>query len=137
VMTVKMLEESLAEKAKLSSLDKRDEQMQAERRCVLMVVLNSLVNMLIRFSELLPVVFYIIVETDTKYGGYVFRMLCLTYNQCQTLNEIPNPFYIISLSTNLIFYYFFNKTFKAAFPQNVTPCSKKKMTGFCKAKRGI
>jgi hypothetical protein len=126
VMTVKKLKESLAEKAKLSSLNKRNEQMKAERRCVFMVVLNSLVNVLLRLPELLAIIFYIIVQTDTTYGLYVFKMLCFTYNQCQTLNDIANPFYIISLSSNLIFFYFFNNTFKVAFLQTFSVCSKKR-----------
>jgi hypothetical protein len=114
VMTVNKLKESMAEKAKLSSLNKRDEQMRAERRCVLMVVLNSLVNVLLRLPELLAIVFYIIVETNSN-GLYVFKMLCFTYNQCQTLNDIANPFYIISLSTNVIFFYFSTRPSRPPF----------------------
>jgi hypothetical protein len=125
VMTVKKLNESLAEKAKLSSLDKHDEQMRAERRCVFMVILNSCVNVLLRLPELLTIVFYIIVEADVN-GLYIFKMLCITYNRCQTLNDIANPFYIISLSSNVLFYYFFNKTFKAAFLKTFSICTKKK-----------
>jgi hypothetical protein len=52
VMTVKKLKESLAEKARLSSVKKQDEQMRAERRIVVMVVLNSIVNILIRLRAL-------------------------------------------------------------------------------------
>jgi hypothetical protein len=114
VMTVLKLKESLAEKARLSSIKKRDEQMQAERRSVVMVVLNSIVNILLRLPELLAIVFYFAVAVNSN-QIYPFKILCYDFNQCLTLGQISNSFVVLSLLFNVFFYYFFNKTFKFAF----------------------
>jgi hypothetical protein len=114
VMTVLKLKESLAEKARLSSTNKRDEQMQAERRSVIMVVLNSIVNILLRLPELLAIVFFFAVAVNSN-QKYPFKVVCYDFGQCLTLGQISNSFVILSLSLNIFFYYFFNKTFKFAF----------------------
>jgi hypothetical protein len=111
VRTVLKLKESLAEKERLSSVNKRDEIMRTERRSVVMVVLNSVANIFFRLPELLSIVFLFAVALDEK---YIFKILCYDYGQCLTLGQISNPFIIFSLSFNIFFYYFFNKTFKFA-----------------------
>jgi hypothetical protein len=62
VMTVQKLRESLKEKVRLSSVDKRDELSRAERRSVFMVVVNSIVNIVLRVPELLGIVFFVTVS---------------------------------------------------------------------------
>jgi hypothetical protein len=114
VMTVLKLKESLAEKARLSSTNKQDEQTQAERRSVIMVVLNSIVNILLRLPELLTIIFFFALAADPN-QKYPFKILCYNFGQCLTLGEISNSFVVLSLSFNAFFYYFFNKTFKFAF----------------------
>jgi hypothetical protein len=114
VMTVLKLKETLGEKARLSSSNKRGEQMQAERRSVIMVVLNSIVNILLRLPELLAIVFFVAVAANPN-QQYPFKILCFNFGQCLTLGKISNSFDVLSLSLNVFFYYFFNKTFKFAF----------------------
>jgi hypothetical protein len=123
VMTVIKLKESLADKARLSSTNKRDEQMRAERRSVVMVVLNSIVNILLRLPELLAIVFFFAVAVNPN-QEYPFKILCFNFDQCLTLGQISNSFVILSLSFNVFFYYFFNKTFKFAF--RLLFCGQKK-----------
>jgi hypothetical protein len=55
VMTVVKLKETLSNKARLGvqSKEKKDEQERTERRSIIMVVLNSLVNIILRIPELL------------------------------------------------------------------------------------
>jgi hypothetical protein len=113
-MTVKKLKESLAEKARLSSVKKQDEQMRAERRSVIMVILNSLVNFLLRLPELLAIVFFLTVAVNPN-QSYPFKIICYQFGQCLTLGRISNSFVVFSLAFNVFFYYFFNKTFKFAF----------------------
>jgi hypothetical protein len=122
VMTVLKLKESLEKKARLSSTNKQDEQMRAERRSVIMVVLNSLVNILLRLPELLAIVFFIAVSANPNHK-YLFRILCYNFGQCLAFGEISNSFVVLSLSFNIFFYYFFNKTFKFAF--HLFFCGKK------------
>jgi hypothetical protein len=114
VMTVKKLKESLAEKARLSSTNKQDEQMRAERRSVIMVVLNSIVNILIRLPELLAIGFFFALAVVSNHK-YPFKVLCYDFDQCLTLGQISNTFFVFSLSFNVFFYYYFNETFKFAF----------------------
>jgi hypothetical protein len=114
LMTVLKLKQSLAEKARLSAMNKRDEQMQAEIRSVIMVVLNSVVNILLRLPELLAIIFFFALALNPN-QQYPFKILCYDFGQCLTLGQISNSFIILSLSFNVFFYYFFNKTFKFAF----------------------
>jgi hypothetical protein len=78
-----------------------------------MVVMNSIVNILLRLPELLAIVFLLVVAVNPN-QKYPFKILCYNFGQCLTLGDISNSFIILSLSFNVFFYYFFNKTFKFA-----------------------
>jgi hypothetical protein len=112
-MTVLKLKETLADKARLgvSTKEKKQEQERTERRSVIMIVLNSLANVLFRIPELLSIIFFFIVSKD----NYVYRLMCAEFDECNAMNQISDSFYYFTTVFNIFFYYFFNKTFKFAF----------------------
>jgi hypothetical protein len=124
-MTVLKLRRSLAEKSRLSANSsdaKNKEQAKAEMRSIIMIVLNSLSNFLFRFPELVStILFYVISLSGNQ---FVFKILCYGFSQCLSIQEMVNPFYILSLSFNLFFYYFFNKAFKFSFKFTFSKKSK-------------
>jgi hypothetical protein len=114
VMTVVKLKETLSHKASLGvqSKEKKDEQERAERRSIIMVVLNSLVNILLRIPELLSIIFFLII-TASNNGSMLG--VCSHVKQCSLVTEISDSFFNFTMICNIFFYYFFNKTFKFAF----------------------
>jgi hypothetical protein len=134
VMTVVKLKETLDQKAKIGvqTKEKKEEQESAERRSIIMVVLNSLVNILLRIPELLSIIFFFI--TITAKDVYMLRV-CSHFRECNAVTEISNSFFNLTMIFNIFFYYFFNKTFKFAFHLIFTLNSKtnqtKKLFFFC------
>jgi hypothetical protein len=128
VITVLKLKEALAEKARLgvSTKEKKQEQERAERRSIIMVVLNRLANMLFRIPELLSIIFFFIISSDKK--KYVYRLMCEVFSECDAMNQIADSFYYFTTVFNLFFYYFFNKTFNLAFRLTFKCCHLKRKT---------
>jgi hypothetical protein len=83
-----------------------------ETRAIVMVVLNSCFNFWLR----LPEIFVFIVSSNSIFQSYEFSLL---------LNKIPDLSnimvsvsflaYILTFSTNVLIYYFFNTKFKQLF----------------------
>jgi hypothetical protein len=115
VITILKLKQTLAEKARLgvNTKEKKKEQERAERRSIIMVVLNSLANVLFRIPELLSIIFFFIISDHQN--KYVYRLMCQSFDECNALNQISDSFYNFTTVFNIFFYYFFNKTFKFAF----------------------
>lgn len=128
VLTVKRLHEALLEKTKLKGSQERKKNRESERKGIMMVVLNSLSNIVFRAPELVSIVFYYIVTHD---GGYVFKMLCWTYSSCLVFVDIANVFFIMSLCFNFLFYFKFNSNFNCSF--NVLTASANRIL-FCRIK---
>jgi hypothetical protein len=124
-ITVLKLKETLEEKARLgiSTKEKKQEQERAEHRSIVMVVLNSLVNVFFRIPELLNVVFFSIISFDNN--KYLYRLMCLSFHECNAMNQISDSFYNFTTAFNILFYYFFNKTFKFAFNLTIFCCCSK------------
>jgi hypothetical protein len=122
VITILKLKEAFAEKTRLrvSSKEKKQEQERAERRSILMVVLNSLVNVLFRIPELLSIIFFLIISA--KQNKYVYRLMCTSFDECNAMNQISDSFYNFTTVFNILFYYFFNNIFKFAFHLIFTCC---------------
>jgi hypothetical protein len=114
IMTVVKLKETLAHKASIGvqSKEKKEEQERAERRSIIMVVLNSLANILLRIPELLSIIFYFIITSSSN--KFMLRM-CSGFRDCSVMTQISNSFFNFTMICNIFFYYFFNKTFKFAF----------------------
>jgi hypothetical protein len=127
VMTVVKLKETLDNKAKLgvTSKEKKEEQERAERRSIIMVVLNSLVNILLRIPELLSIIFFSIIISPNN--SFMLRM-CSHLRECSVVTQISDSFFNLTMIFNILFYYFFNKTFKFAFHLIFTLNSKAKST---------
>jgi hypothetical protein len=79
--------------------------MKAEIRSIIMIVL--------RFPELISIVFFYSLSYGE--GPDLFKTLCYSSRECITIVDLANVFYILSLSLNFFFYYFFNKAFKFSF----------------------
>jgi hypothetical protein len=122
VMTVIKLKETLAHKASIGvqSKQKKEEQERAERRSIIMVILNSLVNVLLRIPELLSIIFFFIINSQ----AFLLRE-CSHLSECSVMTQISNSFFNVTMIFNIFFYYFFNKTFKFAFHLIFTLNSKK------------
>lgn len=113
-ITVYNLRLVLNEKKKKSSMDHQKESTRAEIKSIIMIVLSSLFNFLLRFPELFSTVFFYTLLFD-KESYYTFKMLCFSYRECLPIVEITNVFFLLSLSLNFIFYVTFDKNFKEAF----------------------
>jgi hypothetical protein len=122
VMTVVKLKETLGNKARLGvqSKAKKEEQERAERRSIIMVVLNSLVNILLRIPELLSIIFFFIIHSN----AFMLRK-CSTVRECRVVTQISDSFFNFTMICSIFFYYFFNKTFKFAFHLIISLDSKK------------
>jgi hypothetical protein len=71
IITVVKLKETFTHKACIGvqSKAKKEEQVQAERRSIFMVVLNSLVNILLRIPELLSIISFFIINSNALMLG--------------------------------------------------------------------
>jgi hypothetical protein len=114
VMTVVKLKETLEHKASIGiqSKEKKEEKERTERRSIIMVVLNSLVNILLRIPELLSIIFFFIVNTHTN--AFMIKS-CFILKECNVATHISDSFFNFTMVCNIFFFYFFNKTFKFAF----------------------
>lgn len=112
ILTVKKLRDSLREKEKIKGNQENKKNRESERKGIMMIVSNSLVNFLFRAPEVLSVVFFYTIIND---GGFVFKMVCFGFSSCLTLVDFSNVFYIMSLCFNLFFYIKFNLVFRCSF----------------------
>jgi hypothetical protein len=127
VMTVVKLKETLDHKASIGvqSKEKKEEQERAERRSIIMVVLNSLVNILLRIPELLSIIFFFIISWP---ANGIMITECSKVTECTVVTQISDSFFNFTMICNIFFYYFFNKTFKFAFQLIFTLNSKNNQT---------
>lgn len=113
ILTVLKLRATLMEKEKVvGKAAEVKKSRESERRSIIMVVTNSIVNFILRAPELISLIFYYIVLNQ---GGFFIRVFCFTYSECLVFVDIAQVFYIISLCTSLVFYIKFNSVFKRSF----------------------
>lgn len=110
ILTVKKLHDALFEKQQVKGKD--DKSRESERRSIIMVVVNSLVNFILRAPELVSVIFYNIAITQY---GYRLKMTCHLYSNCLVIVNLSKTFVILSLSFGLLFYIKFNSVFRCSF----------------------
>ncbi len=115
VMTVYKLKQALEEKTRTlgssTTREKLDEMRRSEMKSIIMIVLNSLCNFLLRLPELFSQLFFYVFLSQK----YTFKRLCYDFHQCLSTLELANVFFILSLSLNFFFYALFNKNFKVSF----------------------
>lgn len=112
ILTVNKLHYALKEKVKIKGKTERQKSRESERNSIMMVVLSSLTNFFFRAPELLSIIFYYVVLND---GGYVFKMMCYSYYDCQLFVEFSKVFYTLSICFNFVFYVKFNSVFRLSF----------------------
>lgn len=105
--TIKRHREMVAQIKSDNSADK------AEIKSIVMIVMNSVVNFILRTPELLSMTAFIVFNRNP----YIFKTICLTFNQCLTLNDLSNIFFLISMPFGLLFYLKFNTCFYEAFQE--------------------
>jgi hypothetical protein len=128
VITVLKLKEALAEKTCLSLLKKENKwsRERAERRSIAMFVYNSLVNVLFPNPKaFINHLFFFIIKEKQK--RYVNKLIYFTFDECNAMNQISDSFYNFTTGFNILFYYFFNKTFKFAFRLIFSCCPLKRL----------
>jgi hypothetical protein len=113
LLTVVKLRRFLAQKAirVANHLDHKVKNSQkSELKGVLMVIINSLINFILRLPELSSLLYNLGTHFAPRSWLYVY--LCIEMMACHLLIDISSLFYLISLSLNFLVYYFFNKKFK-------------------------
>lgn len=110
IMTVKKLHDALLEKEKIKGKDEKSRD--SERRSIIMVVANSLVNFILRAPELVSVTFYYILIGQ---GKVFVRMLCFLFTNCPVITDLSKSFCIFSMCFSLLFYIKFNSVFRFSF----------------------
>jgi hypothetical protein len=80
-----------------------------EIRVIFMVLLNGVINLILRLPDLTWFFYYI---TFFFPGNIVVVLFCEYYRICFQLIDISNFFFILTFSTNFMIYYFFNLKFK-------------------------
>lgn len=120
-LTVKNLRHVLSEKKRKSAIDHEQESRRAEIKSIIMIVLSSFFNFVLRFPELFSTVFFYSLIFN-KQSYYTFKMLCYSYRECLPIVEITNVFFILSLSLNFIFYVAFDNNFKKSFLHLLSKC---------------
>jgi hypothetical protein len=108
-MTIRQLRLALKEEEEAA---RSDENKTEELRSISMIVLSSLSNFLLRSPELISCVFFYVISLGNHF--YTFKILCYSYDECISIVKLANVFYILSISFNFFFYYFFNRDFKLA-----------------------
>lgn len=121
LMTIKKLREVISKKETLSQSIHVDRFKECETRGIVMIVLSSFANFLLRAPELISVIFFYIFTLD---GPYVFKTLCFMYKKCLTFVDLANIFYLLSLSLNFFFYVKFNKGFERSFKKLFRTCQR-------------
>lgn len=112
ILTISKLRETIKEKeAKSGAKFDKEKFTECERKGITMLVASSLTNFLLRMPEILSVVFLYIFTSD----GYKYFIMCVILRHCPAMLDLANSFYIVSLSTNLIFYVKFNSNFRLSF----------------------
>lgn len=112
VVTIKRFKKVLDEHAKMSKGDDEAKKKHAaEMKSFLMVIAFNLVNFLFRLPEILSSLVLIVGAIDPS----IFYSMCILFNSCLTADQLANIFYLLSLSINLILYYFFYSTFRDCF----------------------
>lgn len=111
IITIKKLREVLDDKAKAKN-ERNEKSRDAERKSIIMIVLNSLSNFVFRSPELVGVVAFYIFSFKSHNS---FRMLCHGFHECLAFVDLANIFYLMSISNNFFFYYKFNANFKQSF----------------------
>ena len=97
---------------------KIEQNRKSERKAVMMVFVNSVLNIFLRFSE----IWYLLYFSDFFYYNYfkkhtkLFIKICGDgkdkFRICEAFIHIVDFFYILSLTTSFLTIYFFNKKFK-------------------------
>lgn len=86
------------------------ENREAEKKMVVMIILNSSCNILLR----LPDLFAFILFSFSASSPYVYRMLCVSFRECLAMSQLVDCGYLLSIGLNFFFFYFFNKNFHEA-----------------------
>lgn len=112
ILTILKLKQTIKEKV-AKSISKCDKERftECERKGITMLVASSLCNFLLRLPEIFSVIFLYIFTSN----GYKYFVMCVILRHCPAMLDLANFFYIVSLSTNLIFYVKFNSNFKLSF----------------------
>lgn len=97
--------------AQINTTDNSNNIDRAEIKSIVMIIMNSVVNFILRSPELLSIVAFVFFDLNP----YVFKSICLMFNQCLTLYDLSNIFFFLSMSFCLIFYVKFNNCFRDAF----------------------
>lgn len=123
------------------------ENQEAKRGACLMVVLNSIFNMLTKvpsimtsLNDLRVLIFkpfeppkqydYILYSFNYFELSYSFRFFCYAYNSCLALQNTGNCLYLVSLSSVLFFLKSFDKNFKNAYKKVFHRESKRDVKNF-------
>lgn len=112
--TVKVFKSVLKQKQNISSIDRSDEMQASIRKNTAMVLINSLMNLILRLPDLTPTVMLFIVLFNSR-GAYLVKTFCLGYNLCVSVIQSGSVFYMLSLSTNIFVQIFFNNVFRLSF----------------------
>lgn len=108
----------LNEKKKLSSIDHSNEMSIAYKKMTVMVILNSLINIVLRLPELASLILLSIISMSSQ-GPYLFKNLCFSYRQCLNLVNMENVFYLMSISMPVFFYLIFNNAFRLSLVKSI------------------
>lgn len=106
----------MRQKEKISSIDRSKEMKKAKQRNTRMVLVNTLVNVSLRFPELTALIFFLIVSISEN-GPYMLKNLCSMYNFCLELLDLDKIFFMISLSMSFFIQLKFNSSFRTSFFQ--------------------
>ncbi len=96
---------------------KRKDQMneRAERRVITMVVLNGVLNFVLRLPEVSSLFYFISYSYFATKGTVIessfLLNLCIRSDVCHLIADISNVFFILSTSSNFFVFFFFNKKF--------------------------
>ncbi len=108
------MEEMNANRRSISStqIKKLEEDDKKEKRAITMVVLNSVLNLSLRFPDF---IFFVTASQQTLTDNFLITFFCYYLAVCNEITDVAYFSYILTFSTNCIMYYFFNNKFKQAF----------------------
>jgi hypothetical protein len=92
-----------------AAAEKPDEFRKKEMRVIGMVIMNGLINLILRLPDLSSFLYF---SSFIFPDNVFFELFCRYYNICFQLIDISNFFFILTFSTNYMIYYFFNLRFK-------------------------
>jgi hypothetical protein len=84
-----------------------------ERKAILMVVINGIVNFILRLSELANLVCNVM-DNYAKHSKD-FSSFCTLNSFCTNIISIADVFFIIPFTINFFIFYVFNSNFRHAF----------------------